>query len=68
MRTWPGNGTHQVPYWVYTDPDIYAGELRKVFGGKSWNYVGLEAEIPEPGNFKRTKVGEGCCRARSSAS
>ncbi len=58
MRSWPGNGTHRVPYWVYTDPDIYADELRKVFGGRSWNYVGLEAEIPEPGNFKRTKVGE----------
>ena len=58
MRTWPGNGTHRVPYWVYTDPEIYAGELRKVFGGRSWNFVGLEAEIPEPGNFKRTKVGE----------
>jgi salicylate 5-hydroxylase large subunit len=58
MRTWPGNGTHRVPYWVYTDPEVYAQELRSVFGGRSWNYVGLEAEIPEPGNFKRTKVGE----------
>ncbi len=58
MRNWPGNGTHRVPYWVYTDPDVYAAELRNVFGGRSWNYVGLEAEIPEPGSFKRTRVGE----------
>jgi len=33
MRSWPGNGTHRVLYWVYTDPEIYARELRKVFGG-----------------------------------
>lgn len=57
LRKWSANGTHRVPYWVYTDPGIYARELKVVFG-RSWNYVGLEAEIPNPGDFKRTRIGE----------
>lgn len=58
IRSWAANGTHRVPYWVYTDPSIYERELRAVFGGRSWNYIGLEAEIPNVGDFKRTKIGE----------
>jgi salicylate 5-hydroxylase large subunit len=57
-RVWNSNGTHRVPYWVYTDDDIYRRELKDIFGGRSWNYVGLEAEIPEGGDFKRTQIGE----------
>jgi len=58
IRSWSTNGTHRVPYWVYTDPAIYAQEIEKIFGGRSWNYVGLEAEIPNQGDFKRTSIGE----------
>ena len=57
-RKWEFNGTHRVPYWVYTDPEIYAHEMREVFAGRSWNFVGLEAEIPNAGDFKRTHLGE----------
>lgn len=57
-RKWELNGTHRVPYWVYTDPQVYAHELREVFAGRSWNFVGLEAEIPNAGDFKRTNLGE----------
>src|SRR6185437_6466679 len=56
-RKWDFNGTHRVPYWVYTDAEIYAREMKDVFA-RSWNYVGLEAEIPNPGDFKRTHAGE----------
>jgi salicylate 5-hydroxylase large subunit len=34
------------------------GELERFFYRQHWCYVGLEAEIPEPGDFKRTVVGE----------
>ncbi|MFM1980739.1 MAG: hypothetical protein RLZ68_2004, partial [Pseudomonadota bacterium] len=37
---------------------IYRQELQRFFYQKHWCYVGLEAEIPEPGDFKRTVVGE----------
>ena len=33
-------------------------ELQRFFYRGHWCYVGLECEIPEPGNFKRTVVGE----------
>jgi salicylate 5-hydroxylase large subunit len=57
-RIWKGEGTHRVPYWVYTDDGIYQRELQRIFGGPAWSYVGLEAEIPHEGDFKRTKIGE----------
>ncbi len=55
---WEAPGTHRVPYRVYTDPELYQRELQRIFRGPGWSYVGLEAEIPEPGDFKLTSVGE----------
>lgn len=57
-RQWTSNGTHSVPYWVYTDKEIYRRELREIFSGRAWNYVGLEAEIPNGGDYKRSSLGE----------
>jgi salicylate 5-hydroxylase large subunit len=57
-RSWPAGATHQVPYWVYTDAGVYAAEQRRIFQGPSWNYVGLSCEVPAPGDFKRTTLGE----------
>ena len=51
-------GTSRIPFRIYTDPAIYQQELQRFFYEKHWCYVGLEAEIPEPGDFKRTVVGE----------
>jgi len=56
-RQWTTNGTHRVPYWVYTDPDVYAEEQKRIFEGRAWNFVGLEAEIANAGDFKRSNVG-----------
>ena len=55
---WPDAGFSRIPSKVYTDPDVYARELERIFYGRHWSYVGLEAEVPEPGNFKRTSIGE----------
>lgn len=57
-RNWPEAGTARVPYWIYTDPEIYRREQDAVFGGEGWAYVGLAAELPEPGDWKRTHIGE----------
>jgi len=57
-REWPAEGTCRIPYWIYSDPEIYAREQERIFRGPSWNYVALEAEIPKPGDFKRTFIGE----------
>ena len=55
---WPREGISRIPYWVYTDPEIYAREQERIFCGRSWAYVALEAEIPTAGDFKRTTIGE----------
>ena len=56
--TWPGEGTSRVPFWAYTREDLYKKELDRLFYNDHWCYVGLEAEIPKAGDFKRTVVGE----------
>lgn len=55
---WPGEGTSRVPFQVYTDREIYALEQERIFQGPTWNFLCLEAEIPNPGDYKTTYVGE----------
>lgn len=57
-RKWPKEGVCRIPYWVYTDPEIYKREMDLIFGGASYNYIGLECEIPNPGDYRRTFVGD----------
>src|SRR4051812_49584617 len=56
-HVWPAEGLSLIPDWVYTSREIYQRELERIFHGRSWNFVALEAEIPEPGCFKRSFVG-----------
>src|SRR5690242_20422676 len=55
---WPAAGTSRIPYRVYSDEELYKRELDRLFYGPHWCYVALEAEIPNPGDFKRSVVGE----------
>ena len=55
---WEGDGTHRIPFVAYTSDEIYRKELERFFYQGHWCYVGLEAEVPHPGDFKRTVVGE----------
>jgi anthranilate 1,2-dioxygenase large subunit len=54
---WPGGDFTRIPDWVYTDQDIYSREVERIFHGRTWNYVALEAEVPNPGDFIRSNVG-----------
>jgi len=56
--TWQSAQTSRIPFWVYTDPSVHAKELSKIFYGAHWSYVGLLAEIPKLGDFKKTQIGE----------
>jgi anthranilate 1,2-dioxygenase large subunit len=56
-HVWPAEGLSRIPDWVYTSDEIYAREVERIFHGRTWNYVALEAEIPAPGDFKRSFVG-----------
>ena len=55
---WELDGTSRVPYAAYTREDLYQRELERFFYRRHWCYVGLEAEVPSPGDFKRTAIGE----------
>ncbi|MBL0419198.1 aromatic ring-hydroxylating dioxygenase subunit alpha [Ramlibacter sp. AW1] len=57
-RRWPEGEWTRIPFWVYTDPAVYAREQERIFGGPSWSYGALEAEIPNTGDFVVTHVGE----------
>ena len=55
---WPTHDCSRIPNWVYSDRKIYERELEKIFYGPFWTFIGLEAEVPNPGDFKRAYVGE----------
>jgi phenylpropionate dioxygenase-like ring-hydroxylating dioxygenase large terminal subunit len=56
-RAWPAT-LARVPYWVYQDEDVYRAELRRIFEGPVWNFVGLEADLARPGDYRTTTIGE----------
>ncbi len=58
LSRWAQPGSSRVPFWAYTDPQLYQRELEKIFYGPHWCYVGLEVEIPDVGDYKLSWVGE----------
>ncbi|MFM8547599.1 MAG: aromatic ring-hydroxylating dioxygenase subunit alpha [Betaproteobacteria bacterium] len=55
---WEDDGTHRIPFSAYTDDALYRRVLERFFYQGHWCYVGLEAEVPSAGDFKRTAIGE----------
>lgn len=55
---WPSDKVTTIPFQVYTDVDQYHLEHEKVFKGATWNYLCLAAELPEPGTFVVSRIGE----------
>jgi anthranilate 1,2-dioxygenase large subunit len=55
---WPSNALSEVPFRVYTDPEQYALEQERIFKGEAWSYLCLASEIPNPGDWVATTVGE----------
>src|SRR4051794_13040538 len=56
-RHWPAEGLTRVPYWVYSDRDIYEAEQECIFQGLTWNFLCLEAELPRPESYRRSNLG-----------
>jgi anthranilate 1,2-dioxygenase large subunit len=48
----------RVPFEVYSSPEIYQLEQERIFRGPVWSFVAMEAELPHPGDFKSTFVGD----------
>lgn len=57
MPAWPPEGLTRVPYEVFQREDVFAAEQRRLFHGRFWNFLCLEAEIPESGQFRATYAG-----------
>lgn len=55
---WPSNALSEVPFRVYTDPEQYALEQERIFKGEAWSYLCLTSEIPNPGDWVATTIGE----------
>jgi phenylpropionate dioxygenase-like ring-hydroxylating dioxygenase large terminal subunit len=41
---------------IYTDPEIFREEMQRIFF-TTWVFIGHESEIPRPGSFKTTYIG-----------
>lgn len=56
--TWPEEGLTRVPYRLFQDEDVYADEQDAIFRGPYWSFLCLEAELPNPGDFRSTYIGD----------
>src|SRR5215510_11956638 len=56
-RRWPAEGLTRVPYWVYSDRDVYEEEQARIFRGPTWHFLCLEAELPNPNNYCLSSLG-----------
>src|SRR5712692_5995505 len=55
---WPALDYSRVPYRLYHDAEVYEREQERIFRGPVWSFLGLEAEIPNTGDFRTTWVGD----------
>ncbi len=54
----PHTDGSRVPYKVFSSQAVFEREQARIFRGPTWNFVALEAEIPNIGDFKSTFVGD----------
>lgn len=54
---WMNGQYTRVPYAIYQQQEILDQEQQAIYEGPAWNYLCLEAEIPEPGNYRTTHAG-----------
>jgi len=55
---WPAEGNARVPYRVFSDPEVYRQELGRIFLGPTWQFLTLAGELPKPGDYLTTFLGE----------
>jgi anthranilate 1,2-dioxygenase large subunit len=55
---WENTDFSRVPFRLLHDEAIYERERDLIFKGPTWIFLGLEAEIPNPGDFRSTYAGD----------
>ena len=48
----------RIPYEVFSSQEVYEREQERIYRGPTWNFVALDAEIPNPGDYKSSFVGD----------
>lgn len=56
--SWPEAGLTRVPYRLFSDPAVHEMEQQRIFRGPTWSYAGLEAELPNAGDYITTFIGD----------
>ncbi|HSV44775.1 MAG TPA: aromatic ring-hydroxylating dioxygenase subunit alpha [Ramlibacter sp.] len=55
---WAGPGLTRIPYALYSDAQTATDEQARIFRGEVWNYLCLEADLPDSGSYRTTFAGE----------
>jgi phenylpropionate dioxygenase-like ring-hydroxylating dioxygenase large terminal subunit len=55
---WTGPGLTRIPFSIYSDMQTAADEQTRIFRGECWNYLCLDAELPQAGSYRTTFAGE----------
>lgn len=58
LPPFPRDDGSRVPYAVYSSQTVYEREQAQIYRGPVWSFVGLEAEVLKPNDFKATFVGD----------
>lgn len=54
----PREDGSRTPYKVFSSKEVYDLEQERIFRGPTWSFLGLEAEIPNNGDYKATFIGD----------
>jgi len=55
---WPSEDGAHVPYRLFFEREIFDREQERIFRGPNWSFVGLSVEVPQPGDYKSTYIGD----------
>ena len=55
---WKSSGLTRVPFQLYSDRQAAQDEQEHIYRGATWNYLCLDAELPETGSYRTTFVGQ----------
>jgi anthranilate 1,2-dioxygenase large subunit/terephthalate 1,2-dioxygenase oxygenase component alpha subunit len=55
---WKSDSLTRIPYSLYNDVEIAGQEKLAIFHGKTWNFLCLEADLQDAGDYRSTHVGE----------
>ena len=55
---WKSDSLTRIPYSLYNDVEIAEQEKLDIFHGKTWNFLCLEADLQNAGDYRTTHVGE----------